>query len=126
MDRPDRFADRAEAGRVLGAHVAEHLRRTGYGARPLIAALPRGGVPVGLEVARASLRSQGPERLLFAAPVCAPQSADLVRRDADTVICARLPARFRAVGQWYVDFTQLDDEHVARLLAQSWSTSPTR
>lgn len=43
-----RFADRAEAGRLLGARLAE----MGL-ARPVVYALPRGGVPVALEVARA-------------------------------------------------------------------------
>ena len=42
------FADRADAGRQL----AEKLLKHAY-ARPLVLALPRGGVPVGREVARA-------------------------------------------------------------------------
>src|SRR5512139_4334863 len=42
------FADRVEAGRQLGARLAA-LRL----ADPVVLALPRGGVPVGLEVARA-------------------------------------------------------------------------
>lgn len=44
-----RFSDRAAAGRALAAHL------THYVARPhtLVLALPRGGVPVGFEVARA-------------------------------------------------------------------------
>lgn len=43
------FADRAEAGRVLGEQVAGHLP---LGAdRPLVLALPRGGVPVAARVA---------------------------------------------------------------------------
>jgi predicted phosphoribosyltransferase len=43
------FRDRSEAGRLL----AERLRK--YGSRPnvIVLALPRGGVPVGYEVARA-------------------------------------------------------------------------
>jgi putative phosphoribosyl transferase len=43
------FADRTEAGRQLGAAVAmqRELRR------PIVLALPRGGLPVGFEVARA-------------------------------------------------------------------------
>ena len=225
MEHPDRFTDRTEAGRALAQHVAQYLQHAGYGGRPLIAALPRGGVPVGLELAHAvdgdldivvarkiglpwqpelgigavtadgppildhrvlaqvgltaqqlnpaiereraevhrrlrryhgdqppprvtgrvvivvddrlatgvtaraalaSLRAQEPDRLLYAAPVCAPESADLLRRDADAVICLRMPARFRADGQWYTDFTQLDDEQVTQLLARSWHTTPTR
>src|SRR5436190_82906 len=45
------FLDRFEAGRYLG----EELRQRGYAAAPdvLVLALPRGGVPVGYEVARA-------------------------------------------------------------------------
>src|SRR5437763_17186104 len=45
------FRDRFEAGRYLG----EELRQRGYAAAPdvLVLALPRGGVPVGYEVARA-------------------------------------------------------------------------
>jgi predicted phosphoribosyltransferase len=42
------FTDRREAGRVLGARLG-HLASSA----PLVLALPRGGVPVGYEVARA-------------------------------------------------------------------------
>jgi len=43
-----RFRDRADAGRVLAARLA-HLRD----AKPVVVGLPRGGVPVAAEVARA-------------------------------------------------------------------------
>jgi putative phosphoribosyl transferase len=43
------FTDRTEAGRLLG----ERLARMGLGADAVVLALPRGGVPVGYEVARA-------------------------------------------------------------------------
>jgi len=51
MENDQRFRDRFEAGRFLG----EELRQRGYGAGAdvLVLALPRGGVPVGYEVARA-------------------------------------------------------------------------
>ena len=42
------FADRADAGRQLAGELLKHAY-----ARPLVLALPRGGVPVGREVARA-------------------------------------------------------------------------
>jgi predicted phosphoribosyltransferase len=44
------FADRVEAGKLLGEEV---VRRIGKRADALVLALPRGGVPVGYEVARA-------------------------------------------------------------------------
>ena len=43
------FRDRTEAGRLLGAQLAGHNVRKGS----IVLALPRGGVPVGFEVARA-------------------------------------------------------------------------
>ena len=45
----ERFTDRIDAGRQLG----EHLRLLALGENPLVLALPRGGVPVGYEVAKA-------------------------------------------------------------------------
>lgn len=44
------FADRVEAGKLLGDEV---VRRIGKRADAIVLALPRGGVPVGYEVARA-------------------------------------------------------------------------
>lgn len=50
MNNASKFADRAEAGRVL----AETLREDYAGVEGVVVlALPRGGVPVGFEVARA-------------------------------------------------------------------------
>jgi predicted phosphoribosyltransferase len=45
------FRDRAEAGRLLADAVAERLGSQSQGV-PLVLSLPRGGVPVGFEVAR--------------------------------------------------------------------------
>lgn len=52
----ERFADRAAAGRALGAEIVEHLNGTpaALTGAPLVLALPRGGVPVGFEVAAAT------------------------------------------------------------------------
>jgi putative phosphoribosyl transferase len=46
---PSRFRDRADAGRYLGEALSEYARRDDV----VVLALPRGGVPVGFEVARA-------------------------------------------------------------------------
>lgn len=47
MDRHDRFANRREAGRLLAEAVAAKRLED-----PVVLALPRGGVPVGYEVAK--------------------------------------------------------------------------
>jgi putative phosphoribosyl transferase len=49
---PALFSDRTEAGRRLAAAVAEHLARHPGLDDPVVLALPRGGVPVAIEVAR--------------------------------------------------------------------------
>ncbi|MEV4343729.1 phosphoribosyltransferase family protein [Actinoplanes sp. NPDC049596] len=62
------------------------------------------------------LRGHHPYRLVLAVPVCSPQALDTLTGHADAVICLSAPATFRAVGQWYQDFTQLTDFDVARAL----------
>ena len=64
----------------------------------------------------AALRLQRPRRLVFAAPVCSVEGAQLVARQADDVICVATPERFFGVGAWYRDFTQTSDEEVVELL----------
>jgi predicted phosphoribosyltransferase len=210
------FANRVEGGRALGAVVVAHLADTGRRDRPLVLALPRGGVPVGYEVARsvvgeldvivarkiglpgqpelalgavaeegppifnttllrrihlgehqvaemvareraevarrlrryrgdrpppdvsgrtvivvddglatgataraalAAVRGRGPGHLIFAAPVCASDSAAALRSHADGVLCVVAPDDLGAVGLWYADFAQTSDDEVARLLS---------
>src|SRR5262245_10002818 len=45
------FADRAEAGALLAEAVFAHLTPPNH-AEPVVLALPRGGVPVGAQIAR--------------------------------------------------------------------------
>jgi predicted phosphoribosyltransferase len=214
------FPNRTEAGRQLAQRIAAHLRKTGRSEPPLVLGLPRGGVPVAEEVARAikgdldimvarkiglpwqpelgvgavtedgppvfdhsmltyvglteedlsdvvsreraevrrrlnryrpgrppvdvtnrvvvlvddglatgvtaraalrALDTKQPAYLLFAAPVCARDSAAAIKKEADAVVCARQPAQFHAVGLWYEDFTQLTDEDVIAILERVWA-----
>ncbi|MER6068591.1 phosphoribosyltransferase [Streptomyces sp. NPDC001817] len=62
------------------------------------------------------LRRQSPERLVLAVPVCSPQAADLLRGEADEVLCLQRPTVFLAVGEWYEDFEQLTDDDVLAAL----------
>ncbi|CAL9659501.1 putative protein [Streptomyces sp. enrichment culture] len=62
------------------------------------------------------LRRQGPARLILAVPVGASGTADLMRAEADDLICLHQPPVFRAVGEWYEEFDQVDDEEVVRIL----------
>ncbi|MGW1808353.1 phosphoribosyltransferase [Streptomyces sp. NPDC002078] len=62
------------------------------------------------------LRRQSPERVVLAVPVCSPQAADLLRGEADEVLCLQRPTVFLAVGEWYEDFEQLTDDDVLAAL----------
>jgi putative phosphoribosyl transferase len=205
------FADRREAGRELARHL------TRYAGRPdvLVLALPRGGVPVGYEVARAlhvpldvfvvrklgvpgqeelamgalatgdvlvldqdlarqlhlsasqleavvraereelrrrelayrgtrpvpdvekrtvilvddglatgstvraaiyALRQRKPASIVVAAPVGPEEACREMAQIVDEVVCARKPEPFHAVGLWYRDFGQTEDDEVRELL----------
>src|SRR5204862_155804 len=92
------FRDRRAAGQVL-AH-----RLGGYARMPatLVLGPPRGG---------------GPGGAVVAVPVGAPSTCDKLRALAEEVVCAYEPLDFRAVGQFYEDFSQTTDEEVRELLA---------
>ena len=209
-----RFANRAEAGRLLAQQLAKYADRPDV----LVLALPRGGVPIGYEVARAlnapldvfivrklgipgyeelamgaiasggvrvlndqlvraigipeyvidavaqweqkelerrerlyrgdrpppdvrgrtvvlvddglatgatmlaavrALKQQQPGRIVVAVPTASPDTCELLKNEADEVICAITPEPFHAVGLWYDDFSQTSDEEVRELLARS-------
>lgn len=210
------FADRVEAGRLLGRKVASYLHDLGIAERPLVLGLPRGGVPVAEQVAAAvggeldvivarkigfpgqpefgigavaedgpphfsydvlrrlglteqdlagdvereraevrrrvdryrgdrpapavtgrvvvlvddglatgvtaraalaSLRARHPRHLVFAAPICAQDSAVALVEHAEAVLCVQAVREFGAVGAWYEDFTQVTDDEVAKIVA---------
>ena len=65
-----------------------------------------------------ALRARKPARLVLAVPVSARDTAGALLQEADEVIALELPAGFGAVGQWYGDFRQTEDEEVIRLLEE--------
>jgi putative phosphoribosyl transferase len=69
-----------------------------------------------MRAAAAALRSLGAARLVAAVPVAPRESCDAMREVVDDVVCARIPERFLAVGEWYEDFSQTSDEEVSELL----------
>jgi putative phosphoribosyl transferase len=61
-------------------------------------------------------RAKAPARLVCAVPVAAADSLERVRPHADEVVCLAAPDNFYAVGQFYRDFQQVEDEEVVALL----------
>lgn len=69
-----------------------------------------------VRVAIRSIRAQKPKAIVLAVPVASPEVVEALGREADRVVCLRTPVDLYAIGVWYVDFGQVSDDEVARLL----------
>ena len=72
-----------------------------------------------MRAAVAALRRQRPARIVVAVPVAPSQTCAELRLEADDVVCLLTPASFYAVGSWYEDFRQVDDQDVRDLLSRA-------
>jgi len=61
-------------------------------------------------------RGRGAARVILAVPVGPPGVAERIAEAADEVIVLSEPPYFSAVGQFYLDFTQVEDDEVIALL----------
>ncbi|ARP69445.1 phosphoribosyl transferase [Streptomyces pluripotens] len=64
-------------------------------------------------------RARGAARIVLAVPVAPPDFARRLGGDADELVCLDTPRYFSAVGQFYADFAQVDDEEVIACLRQA-------
>jgi predicted phosphoribosyltransferase len=71
-----------------------------------------------MRAAVAALREQQPTRIVVAVPTASPDTCEVLKAEADDVVCAITPEPFFAVGHWYEDFTQTTDDEVRELLAR--------
>jgi predicted phosphoribosyltransferase len=65
-----------------------------------------------------ALRARKPAKLICAVPVAPPDTLEKIRGYADEVVCLEAPIFFRAVGQFYADFPQVEDSEVEAILKQ--------
>ncbi|MEK7303747.1 MAG: phosphoribosyltransferase family protein [Pseudomonadota bacterium] len=63
-----------------------------------------------------ALRARKPARLIAAVPVAPPDTLHKVEKLADETVCLDVPEYFMAVGQFYAEFPQVEDEEVIALL----------
>jgi putative phosphoribosyl transferase len=75
-----------------------------------------------MRAAAQAVRMHHPSRVVVAVPVGARQTCSEIAAVADEVTCTRMPEPFSAVGQWYLDFSQTEDEEVRDLLQKSTPT----
>lgn len=71
-----------------------------------------------------ALREHGVAELVVAVPVAPRDACEAIVREADVVVCGRMPEPFEAVGAWYLDFVQTTSEEVRDLLARAPGQSP--
>lgn len=78
------------------------------------------GVATGLTDAAAirAVRGLGAREVVLAVPVCSAPAREFLEDEADTVLTLRIPARFRGVGDSYLDFRQVSDAEVIDALAR--------
>jgi predicted phosphoribosyltransferase len=70
------------------------------------------------------VRRRRPARLVAATAVMPPPTLARIAEAADKVVCLELPPQFRAVGQFFADFTQVSDDEVIALLRASAARRP--
>lgn len=63
-----------------------------------------------------SARKRGAKNIVIAVPVGSPDVIDELKQVADEVITLRTPQNFAAVGQFYSDFRQIEDNEVLAIL----------
>lgn len=68
-----------------------------------------------------AIRRQDPRWVILALPVCSAEALQLLRGEADQVLCLRAPRVLYGVGNWYRDFSQVSDQEVIDALRE-----PTR
>ena len=116
----------AQFQEVRDRELAEIERRRKHylGGRPAID--PRGkiaivvddGIATGatMRAALRALRERKPAKLVLAVPVAPPEAIAALRGEADEVVCLEMPEAFGALGYFYADFRQLDDQDVIAML----------
>jgi putative phosphoribosyl transferase len=72
-----------------------------------------------MRVALRCVRRRQPSRLVLAVPVAPPETVESLRSEVDEVVCLSTPSLFGAIGYFYHDFRQVDDDEVSRLLAEA-------
>jgi putative phosphoribosyl transferase len=84
------------------------------------------GIATGTTVKAAlqALRKRNPKRLVLAVPVAPPDTIEELRSYVDEIVCLEQPEPFYAIGAFYRDFHQVDDEEVVEMLAASAHAVP--
>lgn len=80
------------------------------------------GIATGSTVRAAvrSVKARRAGRIIVAVPVAPPDVVAELSRSVDRVVCLTSPEYFEAVGEFYQEFEQVEDETVKRILDGQW------
>ena len=86
------------------------------------------GIATGATIRAAvrSVRRMRAAKVILAAPVGAPEAVRELSRIADRVVCLSTPEGFEAIGEFYEEFEQVEDERVGEMMRAVGSSGPTR
>jgi len=66
-----------------------------------------------------SVKGRHAAKIIVAAPVGPPERVAALSKTVDRVVCLSMPEYFEAIGEFYEEFEQVDDDIVRALLADS-------
>jgi putative phosphoribosyl transferase len=69
-----------------------------------------------------ALQAMHPRRLTVAVPVASTDALKRIHFLVDETVCVHEPSNLQSVGEWYDNFTQVEDKEVQQLLA--WEMKP--
>lgn len=92
--------------------------RAPISAKDRTAILVDDGIATGasMKAAVTAIKRRSPRRVVIAVPVAAADTAAELAEQADEFVCLAAPPHFGAVGFYYRDFHQLEDDEVLALL----------
>ena len=112
--------------------VIEERRRLWLADRPRVplagktAIVVDDGIATGATVRAAlqTLKRQEPKAVVIATPVAARETVEALKLEADQVVCLQAPSSLGAIGFFYRDFRQVDDDEVTAILGRTSPVSP--
>jgi putative phosphoribosyl transferase len=113
--------ERAELARRLGYVRAVRPREPLAGCSAVIV---DDGIATGATV-RAAIgvaRANGAREVTVATPVAPPEIVEMLKSEADHVICLAQPEPFGSVGRWYRRFDAVSDSEVVELMSMAASS----
>ena len=66
-----------------------------------------------------AVRGRRPLKLIAATAVASPDALRVVRKEADEIVCLETPAVLYAIGEYFLDFSQVTDDEVVATLREA-------